>query len=621
MFWGDGYKSLAHVVFISYGWYKNLVGLRFMMLLLYGHFVMAVILNSRKRKRSESEERRAALYAYRAATAYIAQLVDDYPAQFFVVPQTSPKGKKPLYTWVTITTIILMMMWFPAETRVVLNKMVAVACSAIGIDAIEPVPSISVYDVLDLFIAPIAVLAIVVGGIGRIGPKDPRYATVTPTTALPVPNGGFFPFADQREDSTPNNSNIIAAAENRAAPSDAVSGTSTILAKVVDDNTQTTASLAAQIALNDPTNFLTPTRMDQLLSEGFSYNNSQTRAEALMPLLRTLSQDLTATPYWMFQTPDGEWDSFVPRFASLPYHAHKILALITTGPQWTQWKRFYNKPERKPLPGHGDGRNPIADAENAEDDIITMNHPTAFCQVKCGYNRTRLRGVKFEDVVSWFSDDLLKENGEPIKNTKDLNVFRYDGFLSEYRRLAIHTYSAEALNGPVNTTVKVVHYIYKQMVIGVAARDCPMFQTARELTEDEIRHYKLFNTHANTFYPNRVQKGSSRKAEEQPIGRVFLLSSSPAANVPPVPGSVRATIHRHAILVIAPPKKTECGDADDDDREIVDIVTMMCGEPGGKIPSFAVDFTRGEQLKVINAMCSNIMADMKAAGLINNGSK
>lgn len=637
IFWGDGYKSLAHVVAISYGWHRNVVGFRFMMLLLYFHFVMAVILNSRRRKKSESEERRAALYAYRASTAYLAQLIEDYPYLFFVVPQGNQKGKQALYTWVAIFSIIMSMMFFPSEARVVLNAAVRFVTAALGMEIKELFPTILVYEVLDLFTAPIAVLTIIVGGIGRIGPKDPRYTSSTPTTAHPSGPLMTFPQTSNAFDSLaeargaqerPLNSSSYSA-ENSAVTETAAAVAATAIASFnpslprIDDNTQTTASLASasttspQLGGGDPTNFLTPTKMDQLLTEGFSYNNSQSRQDVLLPLLRALSQEYTATPYWMIPTPDGEWDSQVPRAANLPYHAHKILAFITSGPQWTPWKRIYNKPERKPLPGHGDGRNPIADAENADDDIIALNHPTSFSQVKCGYNRTRVRGVKFEDVVSWFSDDILKDNGEPLKSTKDLNVFRYDGFLSEYRRLAFHTYTVDTPEGPLTTTVKVNHYIYKQMVIGVAARDCPMFQTARELSEEEIRHYGLFGSHANTFYPHRVKKGSA--LAEQPIGRVFLLSSSPAANVPQVPGSVRATIHRHAILVIAPPKKSECGDVDDDEREIVDIVTMMCGEPGGKIPSFALDFSRGEQLKVVNAMYSNLMADMKAAGLINYG--
>ena len=396
--------------------------------------------------------------------------------------------------------------------------------------------------------------------------------------------------------------------------------------------------------------------MNQLIGEDFSFNDgssSQTRREILLPLLRVMCPHPNAAspppPYWMQPTPDGEWDALVPRMPTLPTHAHKILALLVKGPNWSQWKRMQNKPERRlPSNSHNNNAygsaawraaNPIGEAEVNDDDILVLNHPTSFSQVKCGFNRVRVRGVKFDDVVAWLSDDIFKENGEPAKPTKDLNVFKYDALLSEYRRLACHTYTLDTPDGPVSAVAKVIHFVYKQMVFGVAARDCPMFTTARELTEAELRHYGLFGEHATTFYPRRVvptptsgrsqqdgetaspdRNGASASSpsvaqQQQPLGRVFLVSSSPAANVPQAPGHVTATIHRHAILVICPPRRSDCGDAEDDEHDIVDICTMMCGEPGGKIPSFAVEIGRGEQLKVVTSIYNSLVADMKEAGL------
>ena len=209
--------------------------------------------------------------------------------------------------------------------------------------------------------------------------------------------------------------------------------------------------------------------------------------------------------------------------------------------------------------------------------------------------------------------------------------------------------------------MRVVHYLYKQLVFAVAPRDAPVFTTATETSPDEVSHYGAFGPHKNTFFPDRLVSKKSILALETaanvaaadcgggadkpvsfgsgPQGTIYHVCSA-ETDAPAVPGHVRTNIHRQAFIVIAPPlrrhvvlaeycaqeglaipKDIRCdmmrgissdtytpsetiATADDTDGEdqVVLVITMICGEPGGRVPASIAEIGRGEQVKIVNTI-------------------
>ncbi len=205
-------------------------------------------------------------------------------------------------------------------------------------------------------------------------------------------------------------------------------------------------------------------------------------------------------------------------------------------------------------------------------DFIGRNHNIAWTQVKANLNAVMIQGVSFDDAVKFIDDDP-----DGTKENEKLHVWQYDVILGEYRRLRV-----------MNRATRVVHYVYKQLFFAVAPRDLPMYSTAMELSRDEIEYYGLCRAHANN---TEVTDGE---------GRFFILSSAPALGVPSVQGHVRAVIHRHALIVREIPA-----------LQAVQVMTLMCGEPGGRIPHRIIDIARGEGKKIVDCIKKAILRSCK----------
>lgn len=268
----------------------------------------------------------------------------------------------------------------------------------------------------------------------------------------------------------------------------------------------------------------------------------------------------------------------------------------------------------------------------------------------------------FQHVVDWLDDD------DGAVDSAQLNVYQYDKLLGDYRRLKFSKF-VEPLNVTASGKVvdadsqqegdeylsrcvrmRVVHYLYKQLVFAVAPRDAPVFTTATEIAPHEAAHYKAFGEHRNTFFPYRIVSKKALLALETnanvmklpaalasgPQGSIYHVCSA-ETSAPAVPGHVRTNIHRQAFIVIAPPLRRHvvfaeyCADeglalppqlqqdmlvglsstalspegAEDDtdgEDQVVLVVTMICGEPGGRVPASVAEIGRGEQVKIVNSI-------------------
>ena len=205
-------------------------------------------------------------------------------------------------------------------------------------------------------------------------------------------------------------------------------------------------------------------------------------------------------------------------------------------------------------------------------DYVGRNHDVGWTVVKANINAIMIRNVTFDDAVSFIDDDP-----DGTKDNEKLNVWKYDILLGEFRRLQV-----------IDRSNRVVHYVYKQLFFAVAPRDIPTYSTARELTPDETDYYGLCRPHANN---KEVTDGA---------GRFFILSSAPAMGVPPVQGHVRGIIHRHALIVREVPS-----------QQAVQVMIIMCGEPGGRIPNRVVDIARGEGKKIVEGIRAAIVQSSK----------
>lgn len=206
-------------------------------------------------------------------------------------------------------------------------------------------------------------------------------------------------------------------------------------------------------------------------------------------------------------------------------------------------------------------------------DTTARNHPISWTVVKAGLNVASVKGITFDEAVGFINDDP-----DFTKPVEKLNVWQYDKLLGEFRRLAI-----------IDAHTRVVHMIYKQIIFAVAPRDAPMYMFAKELSSDEIEYYGLCRPHNNN---SDVTDG---------VGRVFISSSAPADGVPDVKGHVRCVVHRQAIIIREVPA-----------QNCVQIMTIVCGEPGGNVPARIVDMTRGEQLKIVLGMRKALLESHKS---------
>ena len=169
--------------------------------------------------------------------------------------------------------------------------------------------------------------------------------------------------------------------------------------------------------------------------------------------------------------------------------------------------------------------------EATEPELLAMGHVVPWSVVKCSYNCLRIRcpsmpsapandasrsilhrfnerGMPrpsttsektsyrdrrlFKHVVDWLDDD------DGTVDSNQLNVYQYDKLLGDYRRLKFHKFP-ESMPSPTSTEkseksaekdqendafrwvrMRVVHYLYKQLVFAVAPRDAPVFTTATE---------------------------------------------------------------------------------------------------------------------------------------------
>lgn len=459
IFWGDGYKSIAHIVMLSYLTYHNLCGIRFMFLFTMFHFFM----KAGKRGECTDEE---AIFQFKMAVQDLTIVMRRYnPTLSHIWP------------------LLLIMALFGGFVEVVLHQ--------------------SIVTWVDDSIGPLSVLVILM----CYGLVDPRHTRTYMTPAGHSRTGS--------QQAAPVNSSI--AKPPRASPSvDTPRGSEGVAA-----NTER-ASVAPGVTVPASISPLTLAPK----SDPFS---------PLEPQSTRSSESLHR--YSAEDTPTAPWDELMPSCPTLPTFVHKNLMLYTRAPAWKDWK--------------------------VTTDIVARDHPISWTIVKAGLNILTLRDVSFDEAVAYINDD--PDFRTPVEN---LSVFQFDKLLGEFRRLAI-----------VDEHTRVVHMIYKQIIFGIAPRDAPMYQFAKELTSEEIDYYGLCREHANN---KNVTDGR---------GRVFVLSSAPADGVPPVKGHVRVVVHRQAILI----------------REIlstnsIEVMTLMCGEPGGNVPKRIVEMSRGEQVKVLVAM-------------------
>eukprot|EP00658_Telonema_sp_P-2_P052616 TRINITY_DN40849_c0_g1_i1.p1 TRINITY_DN40849_c0_g1~~TRINITY_DN40849_c0_g1_i1.p1 ORF type:complete len:190 (-),score=23.66 TRINITY_DN40849_c0_g1_i1:10-579(-) len=161
---------------------------------------------------------------------------------------------------------------------------------------------------------------------------------------------------------------------------------------------------------------------------------------------------------------------------------------------------------------------PSAPANDASRSILHrfnergMPRPTTASE-QTSYRDRRL----FKHVLDWLDDD------DGTVDSNQLNVYQYDKLLGDYRRLKFHKFPETIVVGPKaenkseksddeevqNDTfrwvrMRVVHYLYKQLVFAVAPRDAPVFTTATETSPEAGSHYGAFGTHRNTFFPVRL---------------------------------------------------------------------------------------------------------------------
>lgn len=243
-------------------------------------------------------------------------------------------------------------------------------------------------------------------------------------------------------------------------------------------------------------------------------------------------------------TPTAPWDELMPCCPTLPVFMHKVLMLYTRAPKWSDWKRT--------------------------SDWYGRNHPIEWTVVKAGLNVATVKGVSFDDAVNFVNDDPTFS-----KPLEKLNLWKFDKILGEFRRLAV-----------IDANTRVVHMVYKQIIFGVAPRDAPMYQCAKELTREEIDYYGLCRPHINN---KEVTDGT---------GRIFVLSSAPADGVDAVQGHVRCLVHRQALIIREIPNALE-------------VMTLVCGEPGGNVPSRIVDMARGEQMKIVTDLRKALLDSCK----------
>lgn len=454
IFWGDGYKSVAHIFLLSYLSYHGLCGLRFMFLFTAFHVFM-------KRGQHAQCSDQEAILLFKATLHDLTTIMRRYTP--------SLKYIWPLLLIVVITATI-------AELVIGLNLLL----------------------IIDQGIGPCTVLVILICR----GLVDPRY-----TKSYVVTQGGT-PSAHSRSESLGPN----------ASPPTAGQAASTKQDQEKDISSSSTAAGANNTNNNNV-----------LLSPALQSMKMSPNDKSVPPLV--------CCPYRPEATPQAPWDTALAPIPSVPLYMHHVLLLYTRAPQWTDWE--------------------------VKESTVGRNHPISWTVVKAGLNVAVVRGVSFDDAVRFVNDDI-----DFAKSVESLHVWQFDKNLGDLRRL--HR---------VDAHTRVIHMIYKQMFFGVAPRDATMYETAMELTPEQIEYYGLCREHANN---KNVTDGT---------GRVFVLASAPAEGVPLVSGHVRCVVHRRAIIIREVPSDNT-----------IELMTIMCGEPGGKVPSRVVDLARGEQMKVVKDM-------------------
>lgn len=459
IFWGDGYKSIAHIVLLSYLSYHHLCGIRFMVLFTMFHFFMKV---GRRVECTEEE----AIFQFKMAVQTLSIVMRRYN--------------------LTLTRRILPVLFV----------------LAVGGAFIEIVLHQSIAEWVDAIIGPMTVLTIII----CYGLVDPRH------THSYVTVGG--------------SSGVVHSNPLGSQQSSASGG---VVKSTRRDAGDTPRSVGGEGAV--------PAGEPRAGSRTVSPLTLGPKPDPFSPTEVASTRSSDCKRYSAEDTPSAPWDELMPPCPTLPIFVHKNLMLYTRAPGWKDWK--------------------------VTSDIIARDHPISWTVVKAGLNVVILKNVSFDDAVAFINDD--PDFRTPVES---LSVFQFDKLLGEFRRLAI-----------VDENTRVVHMIYKQIIFGIAPRDAPMYQFAKELSREEIDYYGLCREHANN---KNVTDGT---------GRVFVLSSAPADGVPPVKGHVRVVVHRQAIIIREVPSTNS-----------VEVMTLMCGEPGGSVPTRIVEMTRGEQVKVVVAI-------------------
>jgi hypothetical protein len=461
IFWGDGYKSIAHIVMMLYLSYHNLCGIRFMFLFTMFHFFM----KAGKRGECSDDE---AIFQFKMAVQDLTIVMRRYN------PTLS-------HIWPLLLVVAL----FGSFVEVVLQQ--------------------SIVAWVDHSIGPLSVMVIMI----CYGLVDPRH-----TRTYMTPAAGTI-------------------GDHKRAASQHVANSAAKPARGSQANADTPRSNAGSDVAPNTERTLVAT-----VPPTISPLTLVPKADPFSPLETQSTRSSDAVHrYSAEETPTAPWDELMPPCSTLPTFVHKNLMLYTSAPAWKDWK--------------------IAT------DIVARDHPISWTIVKAGLNIVTLRDISFDEAVSFINDD--PDFRTPVE---DLSVFQFDKLLGEFRRLAI-----------IDEYTRVIHMIYKQLIFGIAPRDAPMYQFAKELTREEIDYYGLCREHANN---TKVTNGQ---------GRVFVLSSAPADGVAPVKGHVRIVVHRQAIIIREIPG-----------TNTIEVMTLMCGEPGGNVPSRIVEMTRGEQVKVVVAM-------------------
>lgn len=481
IFWGDGYKSVAHIVMLSYLSYHHLCGIRFMFLFTVFHFFM------KAGKRSECSEEEA-IVLFKATVHDLCIVLRRYKPSL-------------AHVWPFLVGLVLCL------------------CT------IELILEQSVIEWIDVLIGPLTVVVIFI----CYGLVDPRY-TRNYTTPAPMLS------ASTHSRTSSQGGGGAAASVDEASPLKKPSLPISPL------------TLSPTMAFAAPT---APSRddlvaFDQGGSAALKHRNGSIASTSSLtspPMASSPSNGPALRPKYAVQdTPTAPWDELLPPHANIPLFMHKVIMLYTRAPDWSDWK--------------------IAP------DTIARNHPISWTVVKAGLNAVTVRGVTFDDAVAYINDD--PDFSKPLEK---LHVWHFDKLLGEFRRLAV-----------LDQHTKVVHMVYKQIIFGVAPRDAPMYIMSKELTPEEIAYYGLNQKHVNN---NEVIDGG--------VGRVFISSSGPAEGVPPVKGHVRCVVHRQVIIIRELP------------GGVVQMMTLVCGEPGGNVPARIVDMTRGEQLKVVQGMREGLL--------------